>query len=72
MTRLPYDSDLSDEEWLLIEPLVKQKDGAGRKRTVDTREIVNALYYITRTGCQWRYLPHDFPYWEQVSYYYYE
>lgn len=72
MTRLPYDSDVSDEQWLLIEPLVKQKDGAGRKRTVDTREIVNALYYMTRTGCQWRYLPHDFPSWEQVVYYYYE
>jgi putative transposase len=72
MTRLPYDSDLSDDEWSLIEPFVSQPHGPGRKRTVDTREVVNALCYMTRTGCQWRYLPHDFPYWEQVSYYYYE
>ncbi|CAA9302534.1 MAG: Transposase [uncultured Chloroflexia bacterium] len=70
MTRLPYDSDLPDEEWTLIEPFVKQKPGSGRKRTVDTREIVNALCYMTRTGCQWRMLPHDFPAWQLVSYYY--
>ena len=72
MTRLPYYSDLSDDEWSLIEPFVKQRPGPGRKRTVDTREIVNALCYMTRTGCQWRFLPHDFPAWEQVSYYYYQ
>lgn len=72
MTRLPYDSDLTDDEWALIEPYVKQRHGPGRKRAVDTREIVNALCYLTRTGCQWRFLPHDFPAWEQVSYYYYQ
>jgi len=72
MTRLPYDSDLPDDEWALIEPFVKQQPGPGRKRTVDTREIVNALCYMTRTGCQWRFLPHDFPAWELVSYYYYQ
>lgn len=42
----------------------------GQKTQVDTREIVNALCYMTRTGCQWRMLPHDFPAWQLVSYYY--
>ncbi|MCZ7574927.1 MAG: IS5 family transposase [Ardenticatenaceae bacterium] len=69
-TRKPYDSDLTDEEWKLIEPYVRQKPGPGRSRTVDIREVVNAIFYLNRTGCQWRYLPHDFPDWHSVEYYY--
>lgn len=72
MTRRPYETDIRDAEWACIEPWVRQKAGPGRKRTVDTREVVNALCYMTRTGCQWRMLPHDFPAWELVSYYYYQ
>ncbi len=72
MTRIPYDSDLSNEEWTCIAPHVVQKDGPGRKRTIDTREIINALCYMTKTGCQWRMLPHDFPPWQHVAYYYYK
>jgi len=71
MTRLSYPSDLNSTEWSCIEPHVKQKPGPGRKRTVDIREIVNALCYITVSGCQWRMLPHDFPPWQLVAYYYY-
>lgn len=71
MTRLPYDSDLNDQEWACIAPYVSQKLGPGRKRTVDIREIVNALCYMTKTGCQWRMLPHDFPPWYHVAYYFY-
>ncbi len=41
----------------------------GRKRTVDLREIVNAILYLLRTGCAWRYLPHEFPEWTTVYYY---
>jgi len=71
MTRLPYDSDLNDQEWECIAPNVAQKQGPGRKRTVNIREIVNALCYMTKTGCQWRMLPHDFPPWYHVAYYFY-
>jgi putative transposase len=65
-----YPSDLTDAEWSLIEPFVQQKDGPGRPHTVDLREIVNALFYLTSTGCQWRYLPKDFPDYHNVNYYF--
>ncbi len=68
--RKPYDSDLTDKEWVLIEPHLRQKPGPGRRRTVDIREVVNAIFYLNRTGCQWRYLPHDLPDWHIVEYYY--
>jgi len=65
-----YASDLNTHEFELIEPHVAQKDGSGRKRTVDIREILNAIFYRNRTGCQWRMLPKDFPAWYYVWYYY--
>jgi putative transposase len=65
-----YPSDLTDAEWSLIEPFVQQKDGPGRPHTVNLREIVNALFYLTSTGCQWRYLPKDFPDYHNVNYYF--
>jgi putative transposase len=71
-TRLPYPSDMNDHEWTCIAPRVAQKQGPGRKRTVDIREVVNALCYMTKTGCQWRMLPHDFPPWYHVAYYFYQ
>ncbi len=70
MTRLPYPSDINDDEWTCIAPHLAQKAGAGRKRSVDIREVVNALLYLSRSGCQWRMLPHDFPPWETVNYYF--
>jgi putative transposase len=70
-TRLAYDSDLSDYEWQLLEPKVQQAPGPGRKRTANMREILNAILYLNRTGCQWRMLPHDLPYWQHVGYYFY-
>ncbi len=72
MARLPYPSDTNDQEWNCIAPHVVQKPGPGRKRTVDTREVVNALCYMTKTGCQWRMLPHDFSKWYHVAYYFYK
>jgi len=54
----------------LIEPELRQKPGDGRPRTVYIREVANAIFYLNRTGCQWRYLPHDFPDWHIVEYYY--
>jgi len=66
--RLPYASDLSDDEWKTIAPLFhrKKKDGRGRPPGTPFREIVNALCCLSRTGCQWRMLPHDFPEWDFV------
>jgi len=64
-----YASDLNDQESALLTPHVAQKDGPGKKRTVDIREVLNAIFYRTRTGCQWRMLPSDFPAWYHVWYY---
>ena len=49
-----YESDLTDEEWLLIEPLLPPPSKLGRRRTADLREICNAIHYMLATGCQWR------------------
>jgi transposase len=55
-----YPSDVTDEQWPLIEPLIPVYPG-GRPRTTDVRDVLDAVLYILRTGCQWRYLPVDFP-----------
>jgi len=65
-----YTSDLTNQEFALIAPHVAQKDGSGKKRTVNIREVLNAIFYRVRTGCQWRMLPSDFPAWYHVWYYY--
>lgn len=65
-----YASDLDDQEFERVAPLVAQKAGSGKKRTVDIREVLNAIFYRLRTGCQWRMLPKDFPDWNHVWYYY--
>jgi putative transposase len=65
-----YASDLNDREFALIAPHVAQKSGSGKKRTVDICEVLNAIFYRVRTGCQWRMLPSDFPAWYHVWYYY--
>lgn len=65
-----YASDLNDQEFELIAPHVAQKAGSGKKRTVNIREVLNAIFYRTRSGCQWRMLPKDFPPWNHVWYYY--
>ena len=58
--RKAYPSDLSDDQWALIEPLIPINT-TGRPRKVDMREVFNAILYINRSGCQWDMLPHDFP-----------
>jgi len=68
--RKRYPSDLTDAEWALIEAFVQQKAGPGRPHEIDRREIVNALFYLTGTGCQWRYLPKDLPDYHSVNYYF--
>src|SRR5271170_1652438 len=59
--RLRYPSDLTDEEWKLVEPLIPPARRGGDKRTVDLREVVNGLMYVLSTGCQWRAIPKDLP-----------
>ena len=58
--RKPYQSDLTDEQWVLLQPLLKLPEG-GRHRTTVLREVVNGILYQLKTGCQWEMLPHDFP-----------
>ncbi|MCA1837318.1 MAG: IS5 family transposase [Actinobacteria bacterium] len=55
-----YPSDVTDEQWALIEPLIPVYPG-GRPRATDVRDVLDAILYLLRTGCQWRYLPKDFP-----------
>ena len=58
---LRYPSDLTNEEWALVEPLIPPARRGGAKRTVDVREVVNGLMYVLSTGCQWRAIPKDLP-----------
>src|SRR5262249_52420138 len=60
-SHLRYPSDLTDDEWKLVEPLIPPGKRGGDKRTVIMREIVNGLMYILSTGCQWRAIPKDLP-----------
>jgi transposase len=64
-----YPSDLTDGQWALIEPMVPVKPG-GRPAVHPRRRIVEAILYLNRTGCSWRQLPHDFPPWDTVYWYY--
>ena len=60
-SKLRYPSDVTDEEWGHIAPLIPPAKRGGRKRSVDVREVVNGLMYILSTGCQWRAVPKDHP-----------
>ncbi len=60
--RKSYPSDLTDAQWSLVEPLLpREVEGLGRPREVDFREVINAILYLNRSGCQWDMLPHDLP-----------
>ena len=69
-TRRRYPSDLSDAEWAAIHPFLAPQSHRGAPRRVDLRAVVDAIFYKLRTGCQWRYLPSDFPNWVTVYYYF--
>ena len=60
-SQLRYPSDLTDEEWLHVEPLIGPAKRGGSKRRVNVREVINGLMYILSTGCQWRAIPKDLP-----------
>ena len=68
--RKPYPTDLSDAEWKYIESHLPKPKGHGRPRTHDLREILDAVFYVLKSGCQWRLLPHDFPRWPTVYHYF--
>ena len=65
-----YASDLTDREWAILEPLIPAAKEGGRPRTINMREVVNGIFYLLKTGCQWRMLPKDFPNWKTVNEYY--
>src|SRR6202167_2954561 len=58
---LRYPSDMSDAEWGLVAPLIPPARRGGRKRSIDEREVLNAIFYVLATGCQWKALPKDLP-----------
>lgn len=60
-SQLRYPSDLTDEEWAHVEPLIPSAKRGGNKRHVNVREVVNGLMYVLSTGCQWRAIPKDLP-----------
>ncbi len=70
MKRQPYDTDLTDAEGEVIEPLIPSAKPGGRPRKYHMRQIVNAIFYVLRSGCAWRHLPHDFPKWATVYHYF--
>jgi putative transposase len=69
--RSPYPTDLSDDEWRILEPLVPDAKPGGRPRAHKTRELLNAIFYVLRGGCAWRLLPHDFYLPWQTAYHYF-
>lgn len=69
MPRRPYPSDMTEAQWSYLEPLLPAVRPGGRPRAHPLREIVDAMRYVLRTGCQWRALPHEYPPWQTVYHY---
>jgi putative transposase len=65
-----YPTDLTDAQWAVLEPLIPPPKPGGRPRTVSMRQVVNAILYIDRAGCQWRMLPREYPTWKTVYWYF--
>jgi putative transposase len=70
MSTKRYPTDQTDAQWEIIRTLIPPQQGTGRRRTVDLRRIVDAIFYILRSSCQYRMLPLDFPPWQTVYYYF--
>jgi putative transposase len=64
--RKPYPTDLTDAQWQRLEPFLPAAKPGGRPRRVAPRDLLDAYWYLLRTGCAWRLLPHDFPPWQTV------
>jgi putative transposase len=70
MERSSYPTDLTDEQWKLVKARIPAAAPGGRARSVDMREVLNGILYLNRSGCAWRSLPHEFPPWGTVWYYF--
>jgi putative transposase len=68
--REPYPSDLTNKEWEKLQSILPPKSGYGTPAKTELREIWNAIFYVLRSGCSWRMLPHDFPQWKLVYYHF--
>ena len=68
--RKPYLTDLSDAEWACLQGYLPTPENDGRPRVHNLREILDAIFYLVRSGCSWRLLPHDFPPWQTVYHYF--
>src|SRR4051812_1851903 len=69
MSKYIYPTDLTDKEWEIISPYLPAPSPTGRPRELALRDILNTIFYLVRTGCQWRMLPKDYPNWSSVFYY---
>ncbi|MEL6456572.1 MAG: IS5 family transposase [Cyanobacteria bacterium J06623_5] len=69
-TRPAYDTDLTQSQWQVLAPLIPAAKSGGRPRSTNILEVLNAIFYLMRAGCAWRLLPHDFPKWQTVYYYF--
>ncbi len=69
-TKKRYSSDLTDQEWAILEGLIARAKPGGRPRTANMREVLNGIFYVQKTGCQWENLPKDFPPSGTVFYYF--
>lgn len=70
MNRKHYATDLTDAQWRRIAPLIPKPRPGGRPRSADMRSVLDAIFYVARTGCAWRMLPGDFPPWGTVWFYF--
>jgi len=70
MRKPEYPSDLTENQWELIDPMIPEVSKLGRPRTTNMREVINAIIYTTRTGCPWRFLPKTYPPWSTVYRYF--
>ncbi|WP_201321389.1 transposase [Pseudanabaena sp. lw0831] len=68
--RQPYNTDLSSKEWEIIAPMMPKPSKFGRPPKTDFREVLNGIFYITKNGCTWQNLPHDFPPYSMVYFYF--
>ena len=67
-----YPSDLSDEQWQFVEPLLPKPSKVGAPRKISRRRLIDAVLYVNRSGCSWRLMPHDFPKWRTVYSFFWE
>ena len=65
-----YPSDMTDEEWAILEPLIPDSRSGGRPRSANMHEVMNGIFYVLRGGIPWRFLPKEFPPWKTVYHYF--